>query len=212
LTGSPQTLPPWSPLNDPQLSARFQKNLGSRNETVRSKAQFQLDLLSRYAWQEFPVKYGCWALSETGVTGGTNLSGPWTKRSYTPDYSWILLLDPGSGRPVARHWIDTGFDGGLTVKDAPFPPGAASIWFAGDPRAFGMFSPVGNGHIAYFGSRDRLQAFDAWRQGPQHYAQWAATIGDAMDRRPAGPDADVLWLADHPQAPPSPRRFGAGRG
>ncbi len=204
------TLPPWSPLNDPQLSAKYQKNLGSGNETLRGKAQLQLDLLSRYAWQEYPVKYGCWALNETGLTGGTNLSGPWTKRSYKPDYSWIQLLDPGSGRPIGRHWIDTGFDGGMTVKAVAFPPGTTSIWFAGDPRAFGLFSLVGNGHVAYFGSRDRVQVYDAWRQGPQHYAQFAATIGDTLDRRPGG--AELLWLADHPQAPQSPKRFGAARG
>jgi hypothetical protein len=211
------TLPPWSPLNDPQLSGRLQEKLGSRREQTRLAAQFQMDLLSRYAWQEYPVKYGVWALKETGLTGGTNLSGPWTKRSYEPDYSWILLLDPGSGRPLARHFVDAASDSGMTYKAMPFPAQTTSIWFAGDPRAFGLFSPVGNGHFAFFGSRDRLQAIDAWQRGPQHYTQWAATIGDVLDRDPAHAAANAaaqsLWIADHPQKPSAPGRFSsAGRG
>jgi hypothetical protein len=207
-------LPPWSPLNDPQLAGRIQERLASRREQTRLAAQFQTELLSRYAWQEYPVKYGVWELKETGLTGGTNLSGPWTKKAYVEDYAWIQLLDPGSGRPLARHFLDTGSDSGMTYKAQPFPAGTASVWFAGEPRAFGMFTAVGGGQVAYLGTRDRLAAVDAWRRGPQDFAQWAASIGDTFDRdpkhAPEGPGS--LWIADHPQRPAAPGRFSSARG
>ena len=205
------TLPPWSPLNDPQLSGRLQQRLGSRNEQARLKAQFQMDLLSRYGWREYPVKYGVWALKETGLTGGTNLSGPWTKKSYVEDYLWILLLDPSSSRPLARHFIDAESGTGMTQKLKPFPEQTTRIWFAGEPRAFGMFTLVGDGHDAYFGSRDKLAPYDGWRRGPADFAQWAASIGDTFDRDPRHPatSPDDLWIADHPQRPAAPGRFGS---
>jgi hypothetical protein len=213
VTGTSQALPPWSPLNDPQLYAHYQEKLKSGREPVRRKAQFLMELLSRYAWQEYPVKYGCWVLNETGLTGGTNLSGPWTKRAYTADYSWIQLLDPSTRRPLARHRIDTSFEGGMLVKAVPFSSqNTTSIWFAGDPRAYGVFAPVGDGHAGYFGTRPGASPFEVWQKGPQEFGQWAATIADTLDRRPGGGNADVLWLADHPQAPPNPKRFGAARG
>jgi hypothetical protein len=211
VTGTPQTLPPWSPLNDPQLSGHYQEKLRSGKDTVRRKAEFLTDVLSRFAWQQYPVKYGCWTLKETGLTGGTNLSGPWTKRAYTADYSWILLLDPNTGRPLAKHRIDTAFEGGALVKAVPFKTqGTTAIWFAGDPRAFGLFSPVGDGHVAYFGARPGASPFAVWQRGPQEFAQWAATIGDTLDRQqpPGGAAEESLWLADHPQPPAGPRRFG----
>ena len=199
-------IPPWSPLNDPQLSAQIQGNLRHARESVRREAQFWQEVLTRHAWQEYPVKCGVWILGESGLTSGTNLSGPWTKRVWAPSFAWMQLYDPASRQPIAVQCANPSLgDGGHVTL--PFDARTTSVWFAGDPRVCGLFSPVGDGHRAYFGERPTgiTRMFSAWQKGPEYYAQWAAKVAAMPDRRPDGTTS--IWIADHPQKPDDPRRF-----
>ncbi|HEV2347373.1 MAG TPA: hypothetical protein VGS97_24980 [Actinocrinis sp.] len=206
------TLPPWSPLNDPQLSARIQAGLQDSREGARRDAQRDLYFLERYAWQEYPVKCGRWRrIDDPGaLTSGTNMSGPWTKKTWTADFGWLLLIDPAGNRPIAAHKVDwpTQQQGNRMVS--PVGAQTRSIWLAGDPRVGGMFSPVGDGHTAAFGNRADKNGLRRW-EGPQHFEQSAAAVAAEPYREPGGGDLGP-WLADQPQAPPDPKRFGATRG
>jgi len=206
------TLPSWSPLNDPQLSARIQAGLQDQREYLRRDAQRDLYFLERYAWQEYPAKCGRWRRVDApdALTGDTNVSGPWTKKAWTVDYSWLLLFDPTSRQPIAVHlvgWPTEQRNGQLV---APVGGQTTSVWFAGNPRLCGLFTSVGDGHSAFFGFRLGERGLRRW-EGPQHFEQLAAQAA-------AKPFADAQsaeygpWLADQPEAPPRPKRFGALRG
>lgn len=206
------TLPPWSPLNDPQLSAQIQAGLQDTHENVRRTAQRDQYLLERYPWQEYPVKAGRWRLiNDPGaLTTGTNMSGPWTKKTWTADLTWLLLLDPASRRPIAAHKVGwpTQQQGNRIVS--PVSGQTASIWFAGDPRVCGLFTLVGDGHSVTFGYRQGKRGFGRW-EGPQQFEQLATAVA-AEPYNEASSGEIGPWLADQPQAPPNPKRFGAVRG
>jgi hypothetical protein len=205
VTGS---LPSWSPLGDPQLSAQIQAGLQQADPARRAEAQRDLYFLERYAWQEYPAKIGRWQVGEaSSLTGGSNLSGPWTKREWTPDPRWVLLLDPGSRQPIAAHvvhwWTEEGPD---RRAHLPVSSGAASVWFAGDPRVCGMFTPAGNGHRAVFGYRAGKTGLKSWAEGPARFEK-AAPLLAAQPYQDAPSSEFGPWIADHPQQPPRPKRF-----
>lgn len=204
------TLPPWSPLNDPRLSAQIQERLRDEREPFRNRALRDLYFLERYAWQEYPVKCGRWrvgAASSFTLTGGTNLSGPWTRKEWNADLSCVLLLDPSTREPIAAHtvdwWTDVD-DGGHPLK--PVDTRTTSIWFAGDPRVCGLFTPVGDGHRTAFGFRFGKSGLRSWKEGPAGFEKTASLIA-------AEPFADTTasefgpWIADRPEPPPRPKRF-----
>lgn len=210
MTGS---LPSWSPLNDPQLSAQIQARLANGQEKTRVEAQRDLYFLERFEWREYPAKCGRWHLGEAGsftLTGGSNLSGPWTKMDWSPDYRWVLLLDPASRQPIAAHIVnDWWVEDPKARQVVPVANGVTSFWFAGNPLLGGMFTPAGNGHRAVFGYRSghsEVANFVNWTSGPARFEQLAAqaaswTYTDKVASE-FGP-----WLADQPQQPPRPRRF-----
>jgi hypothetical protein len=202
-------LPSWSPLNDPQLSAQIQAGLRDSRETTQRHAQRDLYFLERYGWQEYPVKCGRWIrIDDPGaLTSGTNMSGPWTKKTWTADLTWLLLFDPNSRRPIAAHKVDwpSQQQGNRLVR--PVTAQTASIWLAGDPRVCGMFTVVGAGHTATFGHRVGRTGLRRW-EGPQQYEQLAGAIAAEPYSDDAGGGDVGPWLADSPQAPPAPKRFG----
>lgn len=202
-------LPSWSPLNDPQLSAQIQAGLRDSRETTQRHAQRDLYFLERYGWQEYPVKCGRWVrIDDPGaLTSGTNMSGPWTKKTWTADLNWLLLFDPNSRRPIAAHKVDwpSQQQGNRLVR--PVTAQTASIWLAGDPRVCGMFTVVGAGHTATFGHRVGRTGLRRW-EGPQQYEQLAGAIAAEPYSDDAGAGDVGPWLADSPQAPPAPKRFG----
>jgi hypothetical protein len=207
------TLPPWSPLNDPRLSAQLQARLQDTRENVRRSAQRDQYLLERYQWQEYPVKIGRWLLiNDPGaLTTGTNMSGPWTKKTWTADINWLLLLDPASRQPLAAHKVTwpTEQQGNRLVS--PVSTQTPSIWFAGDPRVGGLFTPVGDGHsVVLFGHRYGKRALARW-EGPQQFEQSAAAVAAEPYSEAGGGDVGP-WIADQPQSPPNPKRFGVMRG
>jgi hypothetical protein len=206
--GPSPSLPSWSPLNDSQLSAQLQAGLQASSENTRRHAQRDLYFLERYAWQEYPVKCGRWLqINDPGaLTTGTNMSGPWTKKTWTADVTWLLLFDPNSRQPIAAHKVDWPMrqEGNLMIS--PVTSQTTSIWFAGDPRVCGMFTPVGAGHMATFGHRAGKTGLRRW-EGPQHFEQQAATIAAEPYNDAAGGDVGP-WLADQPQSPRNPKRFG----
>ena len=205
MTGS---LPSWSPLNDPQLSADIRARLQQGDQAGLPDAQRDVYFLERYAWQEYPVKCGRWHVGEaSAATSGTLMSGPWTKREWTPDLRWVLLLDPASRQPIAAHivhwWTERGPD------DRPFAPvsvNTASVWFAGDPRVCGMFTPAGNGHRAVFGYRAGKTGLKSWAEGPARFEK-AAPLLAAQPYQDEPSSEFGPWVADHPQQPPRPKRF-----
>jgi hypothetical protein len=206
------TLPPWSPLNDPQLSAQIQAGLQQEREIPRRNAQRDLYFLERYAWQEYPVKCGRWhRVDDPGaLTSGTTVSGPWTKKTWTADLRWLLLFDPAGRQPIAAHTVNwPSPQQGATAP--PVDGRTASIWFAGDPRVCGLFTPAGDGHTASFGQRAGSEGLSLWQGGAQRYEQLAANIATRPFADTAPPDYGP-WLADQPQPPPAPKRFGAARG
>ncbi len=208
------TLPPWSPLNDAQLSARIQAGLRAERPAERAGAQRDLYFLERYAWQEYPAKCGRWHAGEAGftLTGGTNLAGPWTKKDWNADFGWVLLLDPASRQPIAAHivdWWQVRQPGDNRVH-LPVDARTTSLWFAGDPRACGMFTVPGDGHQAAFGYRHGKAGLKEWDQGPARFEKalplLAAQPYAETTEREFGP-----WLADQPEPPPRPKRFAFGR-
>jgi hypothetical protein len=205
------TLPSWSPLNDPQLSAHVQAALAQDNPVARSNAQRDLYFLERYAWQEYPVKCGRWRVGDASsftLTGGTNLSGPWTKKEWNIDLTWVLLLDPATRQPIAAHIVDWWREERPQDKHLFFPVSSttASLWFAGDPRVCGMFTPEGNGHRAVFGYRAGKTGLKSWAEGPARFEK-AAPLLAAQPYQDAPSNEIGPWIADHPQQPPRPKRF-----
>lgn len=204
------TFPSWSPLNDPQLSAQIQAGLQRASEPERRTAQRDLYFLERFAWQEYPVKCGRWRLGEasSALTGGTTLSGPWTKKDWAADLNWVLLLDPASRQPIAAHYVtwwreERPGDRHLLL---PVRGDTPSIWFAGDPRACGMFTPAGNGHRAAFGYRAGKGGLKSWDEGPARFERAAPLLAAEPYTEPKSPEYGP-WLADCPQPPPRPARF-----
>ena len=203
------TLPSWSPLNDPRLSAQVQAGLRDQREAARQNAQRDLYFLERYAWQEYPAKCGRWRVGEaSSLTGGTTLSGPWTKKQWVPDLRCVLLFDPASRQPIAAHvvhwWSEQQPDGRAA---APVSGATTSVWFAGDPRACGMFTPAGHGHLAAFGYRAGKSGLESWAEGPARFEKAAPLLAaQPFDDQVSGEFGP--WIADHPQQPPRPKRFG----
>ncbi len=203
------TLPDWSPLNDPQLQAQIQAGLRQQRESERAHAQRDLYFLERYAWQEYPVKCGRWHNTEDGsaLTSGTTVSGPWTKHVWVPDVRCVLLLDPNTRQPIAAHTVPWWSEQRAGGTGFPVDPRTPSVWFAGDPRACGMFTPAGNGHQAVFGFRVGKAGLAEWDEGPGRFERavplLAAQPYDDSAPRDFGP-----WVVDHPQPPPAPKRFG----
>jgi hypothetical protein len=205
------TLPPWSPLNDPQLSAQIQAGLQDTRENVRRRAQRDVYFFERFPWKEYPVKCGRWSvINDPGaLTSGTNMSGPWTKKTWTADLSWLLLFDPNSRQPIAAHRIDwpSQQQGNRIVR--PVSAQTTSIWLSGDPRVGGMFAVVGDARTATFGYRAGRSDLRRW-ESRQHFEQLANAIAAEPYNDAAGGDIGP-WLADQPQSPPNPKRFGAAR-
>lgn len=203
------SLPPWSPLNNPQLAARIQAGLQAAQPFERAHAQRDLYFLERYAWQEYPVKCGRWRSIDDpmALTGGPRYSGPWTKKSWTADLGCVLLLDPSSRQPIATHsvqwWTIERPDRHLIM---PVTGATNSLWFAGDPRAGGMFAIAGDGGNAAFGYRFGKDGLKSWDEGPARFEKAAPLLAaqpyDENDFREFGP-----WLADQPEPPPRPKRF-----
>lgn len=209
------TLPSWSPLNDPQLSAQIQAGLQQGSAVARTHAQRDRYFLERYAWQEYPVKCGRWRVGDASsftLTGGTNLSGPWTKKEWNIDLSWVLLLDPATRQPIAAHTVDWWREERPEDRHLFFPVSSktASLWFAGDPRVGGMFTPAGNGHRAAFGHRagnSTIGNYRTWENGPQPFEELTAKAASWSYEDKVSAEFGP-WLADHPQQPPRPKRFG----
>ncbi len=122
---------------------------------------------------------------------------------------------PEQRQPIAAaHKIEwpAHQEGNRIVR--PVTAQTTSIWFAGDPRVCGMFTLVGAGHTTTFGHRASKNDLRRW-EGPQQFEQLAAKV--AAEPYADATDGDVgPWLADQPQAPPNPKRFGGleagGRG
>ncbi|MBS2962916.1 hypothetical protein KGA66_07670 [Actinocrinis puniceicyclus] len=200
------TLPPWSPLNDPRLSAQVDKDLHNKRSAIRNRAELYAYLLQRYAWQEYPVKCGRWRITDDpmALTGGAIYSGPWTKKAWTPDVTRMLLLDPATRQPIAAHVVPWNF--ALDVRKGwPVDTKTTSIWFAGDPRVCGMFTPVGDGHRVALGCRSGREGIEVW-EGPEHFERLAARIA-AEPYVDATPPGYGPWIADTPKPPPRPKRF-----
>jgi hypothetical protein len=185
---------PGAALNDPELqqtvrqkiedavkreSSKVQHWVGERS---RERAERMLNVLANYGWQEFAYKYGFWARATTdswGFTGAQKL------------YDRILMIDPGSGAPIA----ELAFGGG----GPSFLREAGRVWFAGDPQVGGVITPVGDG------KRDVKLAV----RPPAGGASWDAVLTMRSGQPlPFVPDIYVdkfgdqrPWVVDHPEKP-----------
>jgi hypothetical protein len=180
-------LPAWSPLNNPQLRAAVEEKRHHRYKNMRQGGEFERYIFERYAWQEYPVKYGRWRKINDlrSIRHDSMFATRWV---WHKDLKRILLLDPATRQPIRDHK--------LSAADV-LPEGATSVWFAGDARVCGYLTPVGDGGKFVFGSLFNWMpvrtALALQERGPELAAKPYTESTDSFD----GP-----WLADHPEMPP----------
>lgn len=194
--GSTVPLQPW-------LLEDIQRGLASTHTASRSIAAGEQYLAQRYgAWRVFPVKVGRWvrvSFLDSGEYGGTGASWllapvllPWRAGKWRPEPTYVQVLDPGTGQPIAEH--------SLTVPQSQRKALATlgTIALLGDPRVGGLFAPE------YAASRE--QVWRGHRRG--HLLSSDPAQLRAIEQRLAGePYRDFTgrddgpWLADHPDRP-----------
>lgn len=188
--------PPNPPLSDPQLSARIQEDLASDNKWRRSQAERDKYILERFAWQEYPVKLGRWSkiADPKSLNARTALDGLTTRWVWEADLRQVLILDPSTREPMCEYavkWPD---------KQDWATPQLNSLWFAGDLRFGGLFTPAGDGRRTAIGARRGvpLGALETVQKIEQYAPKYIA--------KPSGlPDKPSLmngpWIVDHPEMP-----------
>lgn len=86
-------------------------------------------LLATFPWREYSYKYGRWQPVEQWWDPHGLLPMKWGRT-----YDTFQLLDPNSGQPI----------GELRSRGKLSRP-AGRLWFAGDPRVAGVYTPAGDG-------------------------------------------------------------------
>jgi hypothetical protein len=188
--------PPNPPLSDPRLSARIQQDLGSDSKWRREQAERDKYVLERFAWQEYPVKLGRWVriADPKSLNAHTILDGLTNRWVWKADLSRVLILDPATRQPLCEYtvkWPD---------EQDWASPQLTSLWFAGDLRFGGLFTPVGDGHRTAIGSR-RTVPLGALETAAK-MEQFAPKYTAKPFKTPEDPNAtDEPWIADHPAEP-----------
>jgi len=188
--------PPNPPLSDPQLFARIQEDLSSDSKWRREQAERDKYILERYSWQEYPVKLGRWSkiADPKSLNSRTILEGLTTRWVWEVDLRQVLILDPATRQPVCEYevkWPD---------KQDWATPRLTSLWFAGDLRFGGLFTPVGDGRRTAVGGRREVPL--GALATVQKIEQNAPKYVDRPFRTPNQPSVtNGPWIVDHPQEP-----------
>jgi hypothetical protein len=189
--------PPNPPLSDPRLSARIQEDLTSDSKWRREQAERDKYILERFAWQEYPVKLGRWAkiADPKGMNSRTVLEGLTTRWVWDADLRQVLVLDPATREPLYEYDVKWP-DGQDWVT-----PQLTSLWFVGDLRVCGLFTPVGDGYRTALGCRGDfpLGAFETAQKVAQNAETYAAKPYRRRVDRPSVTNGP--WIADHPDEP-----------
>ena len=188
--------PPNPPLSDPQLSARIQQDLSSDSKWRREQAERDKYILERFAWQEYPVKLGRWSKvsDPKSLNAHTALDGLTNRWVWKADLRQVLILDPATRRPLCRYEVKWPDDQDWAT------PQLTSLWFAGDLRFGGLFTPVGDGRRTAIGARREvpLGALETAAKMEQYAAKFIAKPFKAPD------DPNTTgepWIVDHPAEP-----------
>jgi hypothetical protein len=198
---------PNPPLSDPQLFAQIQAGLGSESKFQRQRAERDRFILERFGWQEYRVKLGRWQkVDDKSALSYSKPGLPNLRWAWAQDLAAVLLHDPATGQPLYEYKIFWPENQDWVTTQTP------SLWFAGDIRMYGLFSP-GDGRRVAFGCRRDLpsSAFESVERIAEFTPKYAAK----QYRHARG---DEPWVVDHPQepeaqAPPVTKRlFGKLRG
>jgi hypothetical protein len=188
--------PPNPPLSDPQLSARIQEDLHSQSKWRREQAERDKYLLERFAWQEYPVKLGRWSkiADPKSLNAHTVLDGLTNRWVWKADLGQVLILDPATQKPLCQYsvkWPD---------EQDWATPQLTGLWFAGDLRFGGLFTPVGDGRRTAIGGRRGvpLGALETAAKIEQFAAKYTAKPFKTPDDPTS---TDEPWIIDHPQEP-----------
>lgn len=186
---------PGAALNAPELQRVIQDRLDRVenrkglfawwNNEARAEALRVRNLLAHYPWHEYAYKYGRWERTDRF------LSYFYSVMKWAKSYDTFQLIEPASGRPIAEMYAPS-----IRLKKY-----SGRLWFAGDPRIAGVYTPVGDG------------TQDLWFASSRFVDVTAARTA-ALTLRPGElPPIDLVpyhdraeqypWVADHPNKPKS---------